>query len=171
MKETNRTPAKRLYSLLKEQGLDFFVSVPCKFLADFISLLEHDEETTYTPVTREEEGIGILAGAFLAGKRPAIVMQNSGIGNCINAICSLLNYYKLPIVLIVSHRGGEREKIDAQKPMGEAAKALLVSAKVLFYEIPTVGTLPLLKQGISEAYAQERSVAFLLPPGFWNNAV
>jgi len=168
MQEMDRSPAERLYYLLKEQGLDFFVSVPCKFLAEVLSLVEHDEEVTYTPVTREEEGLGILAGAFLAGKRPAIVMQNSGIGNCINAICSLLNYYQLPIVFIVSHRGGEGEKIDAQKPMGEATKALLASAKVLFYEIPTIDALPLLEQGISEAYARQRSVAFVLPAGFWN---
>jgi len=165
-----RSPAEKLYYLLKEHGLDFFVAVPCKFLAELISLVEHDEEVTYTPATREEEGLGILAGAFLAGKRPAIVMQNSGIGNCINAICSLLNYYQLPIVFIVSHRGGEDEKINAQKPMGEATKDLLSSAKVLVYEIPTVDSLALLEQGISEAYAQQRSVAFLLPPDFWNNA-
>ena len=99
-----------------------------------------------------------------------IVMQNSGIGNCINAICSLLNYYQLPIVFIVSHRGGEDEKIDAQKPMGEATKDLLASAKVLFYEIPTVDALSFLEQGTCEAYARQRSVAFLLPADFWNNA-
>jgi len=169
MKEEGISPADKLYRLLKEQGLNFFVAVPCKLLAELISLLEHDQEITYAPVTREEEGLGILAGAFLAGKRPAIVMQNSGIGNCINAICSLLNYYQIPIVLIVSHRGGEEEKIDAQKPMGEATKPLLASAKILFYEVATIDVLPLVEQGISESYAQQRSVAFLLPAGFWNN--
>lgn len=170
MQEMGTSPAEKLYNLLKEQGLDFFASVPCKFLAELISLVEHDQEVTYTPVTREEEGLGILAGAFLAGKRPAIMMQNSGIGNCINAICSLLNYYQLTIVFIVSHRGGEGEKIDAQKPMGKATKDLLASAKALFYEINTLDRLPLLEQGISEAYAQQRSVAFLFPVDFWNHA-
>ena len=83
-----RTPEDALYAGLKEKRLDFFVSVPCKLLAKLISLIETDPGIIYTPVSREEEGIGIMAGAFLAGKRPAILMQNSGLGNCINAICS-----------------------------------------------------------------------------------
>ncbi len=124
------TPSESLYINLKEMSLNFFVSVPCKFLDGVITLIQNDSEVIYTPVTREEEGLGILAGAFLAGKRPAILMQNSGIGNCINAICSLLNYYNIPIVLIVSHRGTKGEKIEAQKPMGKVTKSLLEAVDV-----------------------------------------
>lgn len=170
MEKSLESPSANLYAKLKEQGLNFFVSVPCKFLAGIITLIENDPEVIYTPVTREEEGLGILAGAFLAGRRPAIIMQNSGIGNCINAICSLLNYYRLPVIFIVSHRGSEGEKIDAQKPMGEATRALLDSVKIKFYEIYSLKELPLIEKGINESYKQEISVAFLFTLSFWEEA-
>ena len=160
-------PTERLLTKLKEQKLDFFVSVPCKLLADLINLIENEPDLIYTPVTREEEGIGVLAGAFLAGKRPAILMQNSGIGNCINAICSLLNYYGMSTVFVISHRGTKGELIEAQKPMGNAAKALLKAANVKTYEISTPEELHIINERISEAYAGERSVAFLFPFSFW----
>lgn len=167
MKKSLLIPSKKLYAILKEQRLDFFVSVPCKLLNDLIKLIENDSEVIYTPVTREEEGIGILAGAFLAGKRPAIVMQNSGIGNCINAICSLLNYYGIPIIFIISYRGTKGEPIDAQKPMGSATKALLEAVNVKFYEISKLEELYLIDKGINNNYLQKRSVAFLFPFSFW----
>jgi len=163
------TPSKKLYNELKKQGLNFFVTVPCKLLADLIRLIENDSDIIYTPVTREEEGLGILAGAFLAGKRPAIIMQNSGLGNCINAICSLLNYYHLSIVFIISHRGTEGEKIDAQKPMGMATKALLKAVDIKYYEISKIGELHLVEKGIKKAYEEQKSVAFLFPFSFWRS--
>jgi sulfopyruvate decarboxylase subunit alpha len=163
------TVSEHLYQKLKEQGLNFFVSVPCKLLDELISLMENDHDIIYTPVTREEEGVGILAGSFLAGKKPSIVMQNSGFGNCINAICSLLNYYKLPIVFIISHRGTSGEKIEAQKPMGHATKDLLKAVNIEFYEIQEAQQLHLLESGIKKAYDRQRSVAFLFPFSFWKN--
>jgi sulfopyruvate decarboxylase subunit alpha len=141
--------------------------VPCKLLADLITLIQKDPDCAHTLVTREEEGIGLLAGAFLAGKRCAIVMQNSGIGNCVNAICSLLNYYKIPIVFIISHRGSDGERIDAQKPMGNVTKTLLETVDVGVYEISTVDELHLLEKSINESFEREKSVAFLFPFRFW----
>ncbi len=164
------TPSEKLYIALKNECLNFYVSVPCKLLEGIISIVEKDRDITYTPVTREEEGMGILAGAFLAGKRPAIFMQNSGLGNCINAISSLLNYYHLPVVFIISHRGTPGEKIEAQKPMGDATKGLLERVNVQFHEISNLKDLHLIKSGIEIAYRQQRSVAFLFPFSFWNES-
>ncbi len=161
-------PSKQLFAALKTAKMDSFVSVPCKLLAELVELLEKDNDIIYTPVTREEEGIGILAGAYLAGRRPVIALQNSGLGNSINAICSLLNYFHIPVVFIVSHRGTEGEKIDAQRPMGEATKALLDGAKVPFFEINNLGELSILTNEINRAYEEGRSVAFLFPFIYWN---
>ncbi|MBL8503344.1 MAG: hypothetical protein JNL78_07885, partial [Rhodocyclaceae bacterium] len=95
------TPTDRLYETLKSTGLDFFVSVPCKLLGELIDRLAADASIVYTPVSREEEGMGLACGAHLAGRRPAVVMQNSGFGNSVNAVLSLLNYYKVPVVFVV----------------------------------------------------------------------
>ena len=161
------TPSSLLYRKLKEHGIDFFVSVPCKLLSELIDLLENDGDVVYTPVTREEEGVGVMAGAFLAGKRPALVMQNSGLGNCVNAIVSLANYYRLPLVFVLSHRGTAGEKIDAQRPMGQATKDLLNAVDVQSCAIQSVGDLSLMDLALADAAANRRSVAFLLPFSFW----
>ena len=74
---------------LKKGGVNFFLSVPCKLLANMISILEKDKNIYYSSIPREEEGMGICAGAYLGNKFPCIMMQNTGIGNSVNSIVSL----------------------------------------------------------------------------------
>ncbi|MCK4652782.1 MAG: sulfopyruvate decarboxylase subunit alpha, partial [Methanosarcinales archaeon] len=70
-----------LFNALKNAGIDFVASVPCVNLIELLDEIECDEGIVHVPVTREEEGIGVCAGAYLGGKNPAMVMQNSGLGN------------------------------------------------------------------------------------------
>ena len=87
---------------LKQGGVNFFLSVPCKLLANMITILEQDKDIYYTSIPREEEGMGICAGAYLGNKLPCIMMQNTGIGNSVNAIVSLLQLYQIPVVFLIS---------------------------------------------------------------------
>ena len=114
-----------IYNGLKDAEIDFVVGVPCINLTRLLKLIEEDEEIDYVPVTREEEGIGICAGAYMGGKKTAILMQNSGLGNCINALKSLSELYEFPLVMIMSHRGTEGESICGQVPMGKSTPKLL----------------------------------------------
>ncbi len=164
---TKMTPTDRLYDTLKSAGLDFFVSVPCKLLGDLIDRLAEDKSIVYTPVSREEEGMGLACGAHLAGRRPAIVMQNSGFGNSVNAVLSLLNYYKVPVVFVVSHRGSPGEPIEAQRMMGGAIADLLRVADVACVEVPGPAELERVLPAIELARREGRSVALLLPFSYW----
>lgn len=161
------TPTDRLYDILKSAGLDFFVSVPCKLLGDLIDRLAADASIVYTPVSREEEGMGLACGAHLAGRRPAVVMQNSGFGNSVNAVLSLLNYYKVPVVFVVSHRGSPGEPIEAQKMMGGAIKELLRVTDVACVDVPGQAELEQVQPAIEQARREGRSVALLLPFSYW----
>lgn len=161
------TPTDRLYDILKSAGLDFFVSVPCKLLGELIDRLAADASIVYTPVSREEEGMGLACGAFLAGRRPAVVMQNSGFGNSVNAVLSLLNYYKVPVVFVVSHRGSPGEPIEAQKMMGGAIQELLRVAGVDCVEVPGQAELARVLPAIEQGRREGRSVALLLPFSYW----
>lgn len=114
-----------IYKGIKEAGIDFVVSVPCVNLTKIIDMIDEDEEIIHIPVTREEEGVGICAGAYMGGRKVAILMQNSGLGNSINGLKSLTELYDFPLVIIVSHRGTAGEKICGQVPMGEATTRLL----------------------------------------------
>ena len=85
--------SQKIISNLKSGGSDFFLSVPCKLLANMIIILEKDKDIYYSAIPREEEGMGICAGAYLGNKLPCIMMQNTGIGNSVNSIVSLLQLY------------------------------------------------------------------------------
>ena len=119
---------------LKDAGIDFIVSVPCVNLSKLLNMIDEDEEIIHIPVTREEEGIGICAGALLGGKKPAILMQNSGLGNSINALKSLMELYEFPLLMIMSHRGTEGETICGQVPMGESTPRILEAMDFRFFK-------------------------------------
>ena len=78
--------SQKIIAGLKKGGANFFLSVPCKLLANMIAILEIDKDVYYSAIPREEEGMGICAGAYLGNKLPCIMMQNTGIGNSINSI-------------------------------------------------------------------------------------
>lgn len=126
--------SEAIFDALKDTGIDFIVSVPCVNLSKLLNMIDEDEEIIHVPVTREEEGIGICAGAYLGGKKPAILMQNSGLGNSINALKSLTELYKFPLLMIMSHRGTEGENICGQVPMGESTPKILEAMDFKFFK-------------------------------------
>ncbi|WP_295870954.1 sulfopyruvate decarboxylase subunit alpha [Methanobrevibacter smithii] len=130
----NMNSTEAIYNGLKDAEIDFVVSVPCVNLSKLLKMVDEDEEIMHVPVTREEEGIGICAGAYMGGRKPAILMQNSGLGNSINALKSLTELYKFPLVIIISHRGTEGETICGQIPMGESTPRLLNAMDFHFFE-------------------------------------
>ena len=99
--------------------------MPCRQLAPLLYLLERDPGRNLIYPAREEEGLGICAGAYLAGFFPVMIIQNSGLGNLVNAYCSLNQFFEIPVFFMISHRGGAMEPIDAQKPMGAITPRLL----------------------------------------------
>ena len=80
--------SKTIISYLKKGGADFFLSVPCKLLANMISILENDKDVYYSAIPREEEGMGISAGAYLGNKLPCII----GIITCASGSPNLALY-------------------------------------------------------------------------------
>jgi sulfopyruvate decarboxylase alpha subunit len=114
----------RVGDALLAAGVDFAAEVPCNIVTGIARQLKR-RGAPVVEVTREEEGVGVCAGAALAGRRPAILLQNSGLGNCGNALVSLTGLYRLPLVLVVGWRGGPGEPIVAQRPMGRATRPLL----------------------------------------------
>ena len=122
--------SKKIIDNLKNCGVDFYLSVPCKLLANMIDILEKDKDVYYSAVPREEEGMGICAGAYLGNKFPCILMQNTGIGNSINAIVSLLQLYNIPIVFLISYRGTPGETVAAQAGMAKITEEILSNLKI-----------------------------------------
>ena len=126
---------------LKKGGADFFLSVPCKLLANMITILEKDKDIYYSAIPREEEGMGICAGAYLGNKLPCIMMQNTGIGNSVNSIVSLLQLYQMPVVFLISYRGTPGEPVGAQGGMASITEEILPTLRIPMLHCSVEGDL------------------------------
>lgn len=107
LSETVSGSSARAWTLdaeLETLGYDFFTGVPCSLVAPFYDVLA-ERGRDYYPATREDLALGLAAGAALTGRKPVVVMQNSGLGHCGNVLLSLHSMYELPALLIVTWRG------------------------------------------------------------------
>ncbi|MFX1409791.1 MAG: sulfopyruvate decarboxylase subunit alpha [Promethearchaeota archaeon] len=156
-----------LYTNIKNSGIDLILSVPCIMLKGLLEIIDFKNEIQHIYVTREEEGVGIAAGAYLGGKSPAILMQNSGLGNSVNAIKSLLELYRIPITFILSHRGAKGEKILAQKPMGQITEKLLEILSIKTYILDSTGKFNNIKKAVNYSKENKKSAAILLKKSLW----
>jgi sulfopyruvate decarboxylase subunit alpha len=113
--------------------------------------------------TREEEAFGIAAGLYLAGARPTVMLQSSGLGNSLNAITSLLLPYQIPVLMIISMRGDASEWNAAQVPMGRALPAILDAMGVPHLTVDTAGRAEdLVRQAGTTAFGTRTIGACLL---------
>ncbi len=108
--------SKIIYDALKQSGVKLVSALPETWLVHLISMADADPDMTLVRVAREEEAIGISAGAHLAGVRSALLMQNHGFLAAINPIVSLALLYKIPLLMLISYRGhmGERDPWQTQ---------------------------------------------------------
>ncbi len=160
--------SEAVYTALKKAEINFVVSLPCVNLGKVMELVDCDPHIIHVPVTREEEGFGICAGAYLAGKKTAILMQNSGLGNSVNVLASLYELYKIPIIMIMSHRGTEGEFMGAQVPMGKATPLVLDALNIAYFNPKTAReALEIIPQACKLSLMGDSPVGILLEIPFW----
>lgn len=113
-----------IHRVFREAGVRQVGHVPDSGLTNLISLCENDPEIASVSLTSEEEGIALSAGAWLGGQPGAVLMQSSGVGNCVNAF-SLARECRFPVLLIISMRGEWGEFNPWQVHMGQAARPVI----------------------------------------------
>ena len=161
-----------IYKGIKDAGINFIVSVPCANLKKLLKLIEEDEEKKHVPVTREEEGFGICAGAYMGGLKPAILMQNSGLGNSVNVIASLMKLYNFPILMIISHRGSLGEKVYGQFPMSKATTKILDSLDLKYEQVKDPNeTREIVKKAWDLSEISGEPIALLFEISYWSRSV
>ena len=153
--------SQQIISNLKKGGADFFLSVPCKLLANMITILEADNGIYYSAIPREEEGMGICAGAYLGNKLPCIMMQNTGLGNSVNSIVSLLQLYQMPIVFLISYRGTPGEPVGAQGAMAKVTEEILQTLRIPMLHCSSENDLEKISTFTAHAKVIENPVAIL----------
>lgn len=105
-----------IYEALKDCNIRLLSALPETWLVHLIRLADDDPDMTLVRLAKEEEGVGISAGAHLAGVQSALLMQNHGFLASINGIVSLAHLYKIPLLMLISYRGefGERDPWQTQ---------------------------------------------------------
>jgi len=160
-------PESGLIRILKKNRVDFISTLPCEKIKGLLHRITG--EFSHVPLTREEEGVGISAGIALAGKRPAIFVQSSGVGNMINALLSLTGFYELPLAVFVSQRGIYKEKIAAQLPMGRHLPGILKGAGIPYSVISTIDDFRIIEKKLPGVYRNSKMHAFLLSPAIFED--
>jgi sulfopyruvate decarboxylase subunit alpha len=103
--QTAKTSAAAIVAGLKKAGINFVASLPDEKMLEVIRAVEADPDLKHVPLCREEEGIGICAGAYLAGKKTAIIMQNAGFLNSCNALTTTSLQFQIPILMLIYYAG------------------------------------------------------------------
>jgi sulfopyruvate decarboxylase alpha subunit len=125
-----------VYRMLRRQGVTQFAYVPDAGHQILIDCSLADPDVYSVALTTEEEGVALLAGADLGGKRGVLLMQSSGVGNCVNML-SLINGCRFPFLTLISMRGDFGEGNPWQYPMGQATVPVLEAMGVMCFRADT----------------------------------
>ncbi len=154
--------AEGVYELFKAHHVELISFVPDGGHKRLIACCQSDPALSTVALTTEEEGIALAAGAFLGGKRSALLMQSSGVGNCINML-SLPRVCNMPFLVLVTMRGEWGEFNPWQVPMGQGTPVILEASGVIVYRADSVEEVcPTVEAAILLAFQSRRSVAVLL---------
>ena len=124
----------QVFAVLKAAEILQVGYVPDAGHARLIELCRDDPDMRAVPLTTEEEGVALAAGAWLGGQRAALLMQSSGVGNCINML-SLTKTCRFPLPMLIAMRGEWAEFNPWQVPMGSKTQAALELCDVLVYRV------------------------------------
>ena len=119
------TSSKAIFDALKECNVRLLSALPETWLVHLIRMADDDPEMILVRLAKEEEGVGISAGAHFAGVKSAMLMQNHGFLASINGIVSFAHLYKIPLLMLISYRGSFGERDPWQTQGGNVTEALL----------------------------------------------
>lgn len=125
---------EKVYEVLLAQEVAQVGYVPDAGHTRLIELCRRGENVTAVPLTTEEEGVALLAGAWLGGQRGVLLMQSSGVGNCINML-GFTRACRFPLLMLVTMRGQWGEFNPWQLPMGQATASALQLADVIVHRV------------------------------------
>ena len=165
--ELNMSLDKIIIDAFENNSIELITTVPCKQLSGVIAELETRESMIHVPANKEDEGMGICAGAFMGGKRSAIIMQNTAIGVTINTLVTLTQFYRLPLPMLISFRGELGEPVACQVEMAVHTKALLDQLGIPTYHFHKPEDVHEIDEILKYTFMANKPVAILTDATFW----
>ena len=153
--------AKTIVSGLKNAGISLVATLPDINLSELLHEVQEDPDILHVPLCREEEGMGICAGAYLVGKKCAAIMQNGGFFNSNNAIVTTLLQYQIPVLLLIYYAGDVGDRTFSVS--GSLTEPVLYALGIRYYTMRETSDAPeLIKRAQILAEDSKRPVALLL---------
>jgi sulfopyruvate decarboxylase alpha subunit len=153
----------RLFETLKRGAIRQVGYVPDAGHARLIDRCRTDSEIRDVVLTTEEEGVALAAGAWLGGERAALLMQSSGLGNCINMF-SLARTCRFPLLMFITMRGEWEEFNPWQVPMGSIVDPVLKLCEAEVYRVRAPGEVAnTTERAVQHVFGDERMAAVILP--------
>ncbi len=156
---------QEVIDIMKSCGLEVVLTLPCDKIKNLLAMIPSNFKEV--PLTREENGVGIAAGLYMAGKKPALMIQSTGIGNSLNTLLSLNKTYDIPLPVLASWRGVYKEAISAQVAFGKSLTAILEAADIPYVTIGATVELDLVKKSINASFRSGTPMVVLLSPRLW----
>jgi len=151
---------------LKEKGFSFATGVPCSYFSSMINEFENQESITYIPAAREDEAVGIASGMAFGGQLALVIMQNSGFATIGDALTSLAQLYKLPMLLIISWRGLEPDNdFPEHSLMGKVTEETLGGYRVPYWELTIEKWQQTIELALNKMDETTRPIALLVKQG------
>lgn len=155
--------SRLIYSCLKDLGVRIVSALPETWLVHLIRFSEEDPEMTLVRLAKEEEGVGVSAGAYLAGVKSAMLMQNHGFLASVNGIVSCAQLYRIPLLMLISHRGEFGERDPWQTEGGGVTEHVLDALRIPHARLESPDHVAKrLMKAQTLAYSASRPVALLL---------
>lgn len=159
------SPSLQFLDLLEQHGYNFFTGVPCSLFEGVTRILDTEPRYGYVSAVREDSAMGLAAGAYLGGRQPVVLMQNSGLGVSVNALVSLHQIYDIPALLLISWRGQGGHDAPEHLIMGEVMEPFLRLLQIPFavFDPPTI-TLEV-ERLTRTMHETRKPVALVVPKG------
>ena len=152
-----------IYDALKACGVRLMSALPETWLVHLIRMAEDDPEMTLVRLAKEEEGVGVSAGAHLAGVTSAMLMQNHGFLASINGIVSCAQLFRIPLLMLITHRGEFGERDPWQTEGGGVTEHLLQALRIPYAALDHPDHVPRrIAKALTLATSASKPVALLL---------
>lgn len=160
--------AKEFIEAARELGFVRYTGVPCSFLTPFINYVINDNALEYIASTNEGDALATTSGSVIGGQRSIVMMQNSGLGNAVSPITSLSYIFRIPFLIIVTHRGEPGVKDEPQHElMGQITEELFNTMQIPSETFPseTKEIIPALQRAEKFMSKEHRPYAFIIKKG------
>ena len=160
--------AESFVEVARSFGFTQYTGVPCSFLTPLINYIISDETLSYISSANEGDAVATAAGSAIAGTRSVVMMQNSGLGNAISPLTSLTYVFRIPMLIIATHRGAPGVNDEPQHElMGKITTNLFEAMQVPWAVFPTKesGIKPALERAVDYMQKQHRPYVFIMQKG------